>query len=240
MRRMMMTVLACSALSVPASVAADDKTDDAKGEASDRAQVIKFLKDHVIGKTVATPKTTFRLDDGKMEGDYQDLTTFTNFAETAQGFSFDVTVLSKETRYDLDKDGKRLSPGRDYSGTEVYRYEICERVNTQKLTGTARPLASTIKAPSREGTAILVTGVKVADGKLAWSETLPGYADLIAPKGKYKPGSWDSKYTFSVVDGKLWAEYEETKRYDVDPDTLQRTPTKDKLPLFVAKEHDQK
>jgi hypothetical protein len=240
MRSKMITVLACGALSALTWVSAGETKDEAKDQASDRAQVIKFLKEHVIGKTVATPKTTFKLDDNKMEGDYQDLTTFNNFAETAQGFSFDVTVVSQETRYDLDKDGKRISPGRDYGGTEVYRYEVCERTSTKKLTGTARPLSSTIKAPSREGTAILVTGVKVAGGKLAWSETLPGYADFIAPKGKYKPCTWDSKYTFSVVEGKLRMEYEETKRYDVDPDTLKRTPTNDKLPLFVAKETDQK
>jgi hypothetical protein len=209
---------------------------DFKDEPSDRVQVIKFLKEHVIGKTVATSKTTFKLDDNTMEGEYQDLTTFNNFAETAQGFRFDMTIMSKETRYDLNKEGKRLAPSRDYSGTEVYRYEVCERVSTKKLTGTARPLMSTIKAPSREGTAILVTGMKVVDGKLVWNESLPGYADLIAPKGKYKPCSWDGRNTFSVVEGKLRTEFEETKRYIVDPDTLKRTPTTDKLPPFVAKE----
>jgi hypothetical protein len=54
---------------------------------------------------------------------------------------------------------------------------------------------------------------------------------LFAAGGKYKPGSWDSRYAFSMVDGKLLVEYEEMKRYDVDPDTLKRTPTKDKLPF---------
>jgi hypothetical protein len=240
MRSEMIAVLTCAALSALAGASAGENKDEPKDQASDRAQVVKFLKAHVIGKTIATPKTTFKLDDNKTEGDYQDLTTFTNFAETAQGFSFDVTVVSHETRYDLDKDGKRIAPGRDYSGTEVYRYEICERASTKKLTGTARPLSSTIKAPSREGTAVLVTGVKVTDGKLVWNETLPGYADFIAPRGKYKPCTWDSKYMFSLVEGKLWMEYQETARYDVDPDTLKRTPTKDKLPPFVSKETDPK
>jgi hypothetical protein len=240
MRRKTFVVLAWAALSALPLVSAREKEDGANGKASDRVQVMKFLKQHVIGKTVTTPKTSFKLDNNRMEGEYQDQTTFNNFAQTEQGFRFDVTVVSKETRYDLDGDGKRVSRGRDYSGTEVYRYEICERVSTRKLTGTARPLSSTIKSPSREGTAILVTGMKVTGGKLTWNETLPGYADFIAPKGKYKPCSWDSTYTFSVVAGKLRADYEELKRYDVDPDTLKRTPTKDKLPPFVAKEIDQK
>jgi hypothetical protein len=235
----MITVLACAALSVLSCASADQELAEAKDEASDRVQVTTFLKEHVIGKTVATPKVTFQLHDNKMEGDYEDLTTFNNFAETAHGFSFDVTIVSKETRFEMDKAGKRVQPGRDNSGTEVFRYEICERASTKKLTGTARLLAKTTRGPGYEGCAILVAGMKLVDGKLAWKETLPGYVDLIATKGQYKPGSWDSKYTLSVVEGKLRTEYE-TKRFDVDPDTLQRTPTDDKVPLFVATETDQK
>lgn len=235
MRHLAIALLACAALTGAMARGADDK----KAEASDRAQVKKFLKAHVIGKMVATPKTTFKLDDNKVEGDYEDQTTFNNFTETAEGFSFDVVTISKETRHDLDKEGKRVPPGRDFSGTSVTRYELCERASTKKLTGTARTLSMTMKFPSQEGTAILVTGVKVADGKLSWNETLPGYADFTAAKGKYKPGTFDGKYTFSVVDGKLRTEYDMT-RFDVDPDTLKRTPEKNKLPLFVAKEIDQK
>jgi hypothetical protein len=239
MRRMLVQMLACAVLTVPAYLPADEKKDETQGQTSDRAQVTKFLKEHVIDKTVATPKTTFKVDDNKLEGEYEDLTTFNKFIETAQGFSFDVTTVSKETRYDLDKDGKRVLPGRDVSGTEVFRYELCERASTKKLTGTARLLSRTTAGASYEATAVLVTGVKVADGKLTWNETLPGYVDLMASKGKYKAGSFDSKYTFSVAEGKLLTEYE-TKRYDVDPETLKRTPTNDKLPLFVSKERDQK
>jgi hypothetical protein len=85
----------------------------------------------------------------------------------------------------------------------------------------------------------LVTGVKVADAKLTWDETIPGYADLTAAKGKYKPGTIDGKYTFSLVDGKLQAEYDMT-RFVVDPDTLKRTPEKDKPQPFVSREIDKK
>jgi hypothetical protein len=235
MRQIMTTLLACAAMNGTALVTADEQ----KAEASDRAQVRKFLKDHVIDRTVVSPKLTYKLDDNKLENDSEEQTTFTNFTETAQGFSFDITIVSKETRYELDKNGKRVQPGRDLSGTEVYRYEIVERVSTKKLTGTVRLLSMTTKAPSRAGAAILVTGVKVTAGKLSWNETLPGYLDLVASKGTYKPGSWDSKTTCSLVAGKLRIEYDITN-FDVDPDTLKRTPTKDKLPTFVATEIDQK
>jgi hypothetical protein len=234
-RPLTISLLAWAALG-GTSLRAADRTD---GEATDRAHVMKFLKQHVIGKTVATAKRTDKWDDKKMEFDYEDQVTFNNFTETAEGFSFDVTTVSKTTSYDLDKSGRRVLPGRDFSGTFVARYELCERASTKKLTGTGRVLSMTIKMPSQEGTAILVTGVKVADGKLTWNETLPGYTDTFAAKGKYKPSTWDGKYTFAAVQGKLQTEYDQTN-FDVDPDTLKRTPMKDKLPPFVSKEVVQK
>src|SRR5262249_35515393 len=102
MRGLTIVLLACVALGRVALLAAEEK----KTSASDRAQVMKYLKAHVIGKTVATPKTTTQLDNNRMESDYEDQMTFNNFAETKKGFSFDLVTESKETRYDLDKDGK--------------------------------------------------------------------------------------------------------------------------------------
>ena len=141
--------------------------------------------------------------------------------------------------YDLDKQGQRLQPGRDFSGTFIVRYEICERTSTKQLTGISRPIAMTIKAPSPEGTVTLVTGLKVADGKLTWNETLPGYADFAGAKRKYKPGSWSVNMSMSLVGGKLHIEADQTN-YDVDPLTLQRTRAKEKLPVLVTKEVDRK
>ncbi len=231
MRQITITLLACAALSGTAFVVADEK----KSDASDRAQVIKFLKEHVIDKTVAAPKTSFKLDNNKLEVDSDYQTAFNNFAETREGISFDVTVVAKQTLYDLDKEGKRILPGRDLSGTLVQRYEFGERASTQKMTGIARVLSMTIKIPSQQGMVTLVTGVKIAHGKLSWNETTPGYGDFLAADGKYKPGSEDGSYTFSIVEGKLRTEYH-TKGFDVDPDTLQRTPLKEELPPQVAKE----
>lgn len=171
---------------------------ESKFDGTDCAQVIKFFKENVIGRTLATPQTTYKWDDNKMEGEYQDQVIYNNFTETAAGFTFDVTSVSKQTLYDLDPQGQRLQPGRDFSGTFVLRYEICERTSTKQLTGIARPIAMTIKAPSVEGTISLVTGMKVADGKLIWNETLPGYADFPSAKDKYKPGSWSVKASMSA------------------------------------------
>jgi hypothetical protein len=210
------------------------RADDPKDE-SDRARLVKFLKAHVIGKTVATPPTTFKLHDDTTEAEVSDRTSYGNFAETETGFRFDMTSVNIDTRYELDKAGKRVGPGRDLSGTEVYRFEFSERASTRKVTGIARLITKTTKGSYGEGTAILLTGVKVADGQVVWNETLPGYTDLVGPRGTFKAGSWDARSTFKVVDGKLVTEYE-AKRFDVDPETLKRTPTGDKMPVFVSKE----
>jgi len=239
MRHLSFAVLACAVLTVAAIRAADEPKDNGRTNDSDRAQVTKFFKEHVIGKTLGTPKTKFKMDDNKMEGDYEDQQIYNNFTETAEGFAFDVTSVSKQTLYDLDKEGKRIQPGRDFSGTFLSRYEICERASTKKLTGINRPLSTTIKAPSPEGTVTIVTGMKVADGKLTWNESVPAYIDFPGIKGKYKPGSYDVKMTISIVEGKLQIEGDQTN-FDVDPDTLKRTPAKEKLPIFVTKEIDRK
>jgi hypothetical protein len=229
------TVLFCFALNGLDLVSAGEP----ESEATDRLMVSKFLKSHVMDKTVAKPKTTSKLADNKVESDKEERLTFNNFTETPQGFNFDETMVIKETRYDLDANGKRMLPGRDLIGTAVYRYEIRERVSTKKLTGTFRILSKTFNTPSREGVAILITAARIVDGKLMLTETVPGYLDLLGPKGKYVPGSWDSKGTFSMVEGKLQAEWE-TTLFDVDPDTLKRTPRKDKLPPSNFKELEQK
>jgi hypothetical protein len=206
---------------------------------SDIEQVVKFFKQKVMGRTVALPKSTFKLDGDKMEGESEEQITYNNFSETADGFSFDAISVTKESRHDLDKDGRRIGPARQVGGTVVDHYEFGERASTKKLTGTIRTVFATTKHQKQDGTVVLVLGVKIADGKLTWTETQPGYGDFTAAGGKLKPGSIESKCTFSVVEGKLQTKYLVT-RFDVDPDTFQRTPEKNQLPPFVSKEIDSK
>ena len=41
-----------------------------------------------------------------------------------------MTSVSKETVYELDKDGKRILPGRDISGVSVIRFEFGQRASS--------------------------------------------------------------------------------------------------------------
>jgi hypothetical protein len=235
MRRLIILLTACLSLGGTAVVA----NDQSGVGASEREQAVKFLKANVIGRTLVSPKSTFSLDNGKMEGEAEDQTTYTNFSETEAGFSFDIISVSKEARYDLDKDGKRVGAGRQIGGTTIDHVEFGERTSTKKLTGTNRTLSATTKHQKQEGTVILITGVKVADDKLTWSETQPGYGDYTAAGGKLKPGSYDATITLSVAGGKLRSRVDFT-RFDVDPVTLKRTPEKDKVGPFVSEEIERK
>jgi hypothetical protein len=67
MQHLILSLLTGAALTATAH-GADEKKSDGTSVGSDRAQVIKFFKENVIGRTLATLKTTYKWDDNKMEG----------------------------------------------------------------------------------------------------------------------------------------------------------------------------
>jgi hypothetical protein len=129
---------------------------------SDRARALKFLREHVIGKTVATPETVVKYAGNKVEGVASGTDSYTNLIETADGFHFDVVSVSKLTNYDLDKDGKRVKPGRNEDATYLTRYELAERNSTGKLVGTARLISSTHKTFTAGQTVAVLMAVEEA------------------------------------------------------------------------------
>jgi hypothetical protein len=216
-------------LTTPAVPAADGPKD-----ASDRAAAVKFLKEQVVGKTLASALITSKTDDGKVEGSYEDRATISNFTESADGFEFDVVTESRETLYDLDAAGKRVMPGKDISGVRVWHVQVLERKSSHKLVGLDRLVSSTIKEDPYAG-AFSTVQMEMKDGKLVIKETQGNYADFVAAKGGRNPVAADSVTTLWVEGGKLQARIEQTT-FDVDPVTLKRTPTNDKFPPAVTKE----
>ena len=80
----------------------------------DRTEVVKFLREAVLGRTLAVQKMSFQWDGGKAEAEFESQTVYHDLAETAYGFSFEVTGVSTGRLYDLDKDGHRIQPGRPW------------------------------------------------------------------------------------------------------------------------------
>jgi hypothetical protein len=191
---------------------------------SDRARAVKFLRDHVIGKTVATPETVVKYAGNKVEGVSSGTDNFTNLVETPDGFTFDVLSVAKLTNYDLDKDGKRVLPGRKEDGLYLSRYQLTERRSTGGLVGTNRVVSSTHKTFTAGYT--LAVLLEVQGGGLQTREHSLFYEDFFAEKGKWKPGASEVTLRFSLQGGKLRVDAENLQ-FDVDLKTLKKTRTAD-------------
>jgi hypothetical protein len=202
---------------------------------SECSQVVKFLKDHVIGKTVVAAPVTTRIDQGRTEGVYEDQTFFSNLVEKAQGFSFDLTVIFRGTLYQVDKGGQRGQPEGSLNAVRVYRYEMTERQSSGKLVGFARFISSTNAQPDPVSGTVFLARMGLEGGALAVHETQAGYADVAVAGGTFKSVASDAKYRYAVEDGKLVVQLQQAT-FDVDPETLKRTPTQDKFPTQVSKE----
>ncbi len=203
---------------------------------SQRALAIEFFRKNIVGRTVASPSSTFLIDGGKVQIVSEEQSTITGFVETPEGFVFDLTSVSKATGQDVGPAGKPTGPVRDYSGVRVYRYEVKELRCSKSLLGFGRLVSTTAKGKDPTGQYTSVR-IKVADGKLILSESTPDYVDFISTNGTFKPGGLDTVSRYSLYNGKLRLEQDMTL-YDVDPETLKRTLAKDKLPTDVFNESD--
>jgi hypothetical protein len=199
----------------------------------ERTQAIKFLKDRVIGKAVrSAPVTTFT-DNGRIKGVYQDLTYFSNLAETATGFRLDLTIFAEGTRYQKDSAGEMASPESSLNAIRVYRYEMTERKSSGRLVGFARWVSSTNTRPDPVVGTVFLVEMWMEDGALVVHETQVGYSDWVAVDGTFTPIASDVKYRYAFENFKLVVQSEQAT-FSVDPETLQRTPTTDKFPTQAS------
>jgi hypothetical protein len=201
---------------------------------SERAHVIKFFRDHVIGRTVIAEPVTTRTDQGRIEGVYEDQTFFSNLIETADGFHFDMTAITKGILYELDS-GQRGEPGESLDAVRVYRNEMTERRSSGNLVGFGHIISSTNTQPDPFSGAVFLIQMRLEGGTLVVKETQSGYADVPGAGGKYQAVASDGTYRYTVEDGKLLVQFQQTT-YDVDPETLSRTPTGDSFPVQISKE----
>lgn len=61
--------------------------------------IITYLKNNVIGKTLITDELIYSLKDNTLEGAYSDQIIFSSLRESDQGFYFDMSVIAKEMIY---------------------------------------------------------------------------------------------------------------------------------------------
>lgn len=69
----------------------------------------------------------YKLENGNLEGEYNDKMTFSNLVTTENGFKFNMTTVTQELVYNLDDKGARTTIAKDYTGTSVFCYELAMR-----------------------------------------------------------------------------------------------------------------
>lgn len=197
--------------------------------------IIDFFKNNVLGIQLFTDELTYMLEEGKLEGIYSDRMTFSDLTETEHGFQFNMTTVSDEKVYEKDASGNRDTLIKDFTGTGVFHYELALRRSTSEITGYMRLLSSSTKDHTMEAVVYGVHDMKLEGGELKWKEQQLMYRDNPSGKGHYRPVAFDADARFYIEDGKLRFEYA-PYYWDVDPATMGKSLSKDKCPLFIAKE----
>jgi hypothetical protein len=98
-----------------------------------------------------------------------------------------------------------------------------------------RLVSSTVREHTMEGIAYGVYDLQMENSQLSWKEQQLLYRDMPEDNDNYRSVAFDAKVRFYQEDGKLQFEYI-PEYYDLDPDKLIRTLSKDQYPSFVTKE----
>lgn len=198
-------------------------------------EIVKYLKNNVIGKALVTDELIYQLENGKLEGVYSDQITFSSLYLSESGFHFDMFVVAKEIIYELNEKHERKSISCDYNGVSVFRYELAKRRSSGHVTGTMRLISTTVKGQTAEAVVYGIYDMNLENNELCWTEQQLLYRDQTSNSGNHRAIAFDSKIRFYFENGKLRFEYNGVC-FDVDTCTFAKTPSKDIFPQFVAKE----
>lgn len=198
-------------------------------------QLIAYLKEKVLGKTLRTDDVTYLLDEGKFKDVYSDQMMFSDLQFTENGVYFNMTTIAKEKVYCLDEKGEHSGIKKDYTGTSVFRYELAKRKSTNELTGYMRLISTTTIAPKMEAVVQGIYDVRLENDELKWKEQQLLYRNMPSTEGSFRPVAFDAEARFYMEEGKLRFEYIPFY-YDVVPESMERQLSADKLPSFVSKE----
>lgn len=198
-------------------------------------EIIQFMRQSIIGKTLQTDDVVYQLENGTFEGVYSDKMMFSDLVETENGFKFNMITVTQELVYNLDENGMRMTIAKDYTGTSVFCYELALRKSTKQLTGYMRCVSTTVQNQTMEAVVCGISGVTFDGKELKWQEHQLLYRDNPIGEDKYKPVAFDSQVRFYLENGKTMFEYLPTL-CDVNPDTLEKSLSKDNYPPYVSKE----
>ena len=161
-------------------------------------EIIQFLEESIIGKTLFTDDVVYQLDNGKLEGVYSDKMVFSDLVKTENGFRFNMTTVTHELIYNVDEKGSRTSIAKDYTGTSEFRYELAIRKSTNQLTGYMHCISTTVQNQTMEAVVCGIFDVQFDGKELKWQENQLLYRDNSTGDGNYKPVAFDAKVRFHL------------------------------------------
>lgn len=200
-----------------------------------REQLITYLKEKVLGKTLRTDDVTYLLDEGKLKDVYSDQMMFSDLQFTENGVQFNMTTIAKERVYYLDEKGECIGIKKDYTGTSVFRYELAKRKSTNEFTGYMYLISTTSIASEMEAVVQGVYDIRLGNSELKWKEQQLLYRDMPSIEGTFRPVAFDAEARFYLEEGKLRFEYIPFY-YEIVPESMERKLSADKLPSFLSKE----
>jgi hypothetical protein len=163
-----------------------------------------------------------RLDEGRIEPEYDRTIRFANLAVSPEGFSFNVLMMIKQTNFDLDADGNRILPGRVMDRTLVNRMRFGRSQSTGKIVGHRDTLYSDSPRVNFGMTGNMIMSME--EDKLVILTIPGGYFDGFAAGGEFVPRTARIRMEVDVRDDKVFLT-STVQIFDVDADTLEMTPT---------------
>lgn len=198
--------------------------------------VVEFIEHNLIGRTLTSQPINTRTHEGRVETTYTDQAFFSNLVQRANGFNFDLTVITRGHQFDLDAEDSPGAPAGTMDAVRVYRYAMTERVSTGQLVGFAQYVSSTnTHFDPLAGTCFLVR-MRIDDGAFLVTEQQVGYGDFPTPDGGRKPQALDCRYRYRLDDGGVLSVEFDQDSYDVDIDSFERRPSSDHFPTQFSRE----
>lgn len=196
--------------------------------------ILKFLETNVMGKTLYTDMVSYELEEGKLIGDYSDEISFHGLSASAFGFTFEMTVLARETIYSAE-DNKRKSRVKSLSGISTFRYHLAKRRSTDELTGFMHCIATNLPGQTAEAIVYGIHKFSLNNDLLSWWEKEVIYRDMATADGGFRPISLHASARFLLESGNTKFEYEVTGT-SLDPETLESNGKPEEFPGFIARE----
>jgi hypothetical protein len=201
---------------------------------SDQSALIRFIKENLIGRVVVAAPITTAIENGKITSTYEEDVVYSNFRETSAGFMFDLTNLSRGTRYQQSFNGKDFVAEGSLNAVRVLRYDMTLRRSSGHFLGFARFISSTNPIDPMTGTVFRVR-MWLSGDTLEIEEVMCGYADIESVSGGFRAIAIDGRYKYECIDGILTVSYQQST-FIVNTDTMGRVATGDVFPLQVSKE----